>query len=185
VPILPLSTPRLIIRDFVSADIPSLMDIATHPRFAGYRQFRPAHIAEDVTSFILNAINFQKSFVGPRQVYRVGICLKDNPERVIGYCVFFGWHSEGSERSDQVGYFIHPDLQNKGYITEALQEIIKFYFLDYPSRNIWAQAHPDNASSIRVLEKLGFQKHTKIKIDVHGSEEPRWAFRLNRNRFST
>jgi len=57
---LPLSTPRLILRDFILTDIPRMIGIANHPKFPGYRKFRPSYIADDVTSYIKEAISLQQ-----------------------------------------------------------------------------------------------------------------------------
>ncbi|MNO78473.1 putative ribosomal N-acetyltransferase YdaF [compost metagenome] len=55
-----------------------------------------------------------------------------------------------------VGYFIAPDEQNKGYMTAAMKLILKFSFRALGLHRIQAAILPHNHSSRRVLEKSGF-----------------------------
>ena len=55
-PQLPLTTPRLILRDFIQEDIPAIIAIANHSEFSGYLRFHPEKISQDVTCYIEEAI---------------------------------------------------------------------------------------------------------------------------------
>ncbi len=57
-----------------------------------------------------------------------------------------------------LGYILHPDHWNDGLMTEALAEICDWAMnrRDPPIDRITADTFPDNAASIRVLEKLAF-----------------------------
>ncbi len=171
---LPLLTPRLVIRDLVFEDIPHLIETATHPDFSGYRQFRPTHVSEDVKKYIEKAIEFQKPDASSktREIYRLAICLKEDRQQPIGCCVFHGW-TQVSKDNDQIGYFLHPLHQRKGYMRESVQFLLSEYFLRFPERAVYATAHPSNVTSIKVLEKLGFSRFGTKTIEVNGIEEPR------------
>jgi RimJ/RimL family protein N-acetyltransferase len=165
-------------RDFTSGDAPNIASIVKHPNFGGYRRLRPEHVTEDVQIFIKDAIAQQYPKNGLRDIYRLAICLKNNPQEIIGYCVFHGWNSAPKEDDHHLGYFLNPEYKGQGYITEAVYFVIKAYFLQYPDRRVCAQAHPNNLASQRILEKLGFKKTGSITIDVHNIQEPRLTYRI-------
>jgi len=56
-----------------------------------------------------------------------------------------------------VGYSTDIAVQNKGYMTEALEAGINFIFNTVGLHRIEANIMPRNISSLRVVEKLGFQ----------------------------
>ena len=57
-----------------------------------------------------------------------------------------------------MGYDLHVDYWNKGYITEALSEIVNFGFDTLEINRIEAEVMQGNVASERVLSKLGFTK---------------------------
>ncbi|WP_018933105.1 GNAT family N-acetyltransferase [Gracilibacillus lacisalsi] len=80
---------------------------------------------------------------------------KDN-DTVIGDIGFKG--KPDSENTIEVGYGIVPSLQGKGCATEAVKEIILWAFTSNSVKRITAECENNNVASIRVLEKLGFNR---------------------------
>lgn len=183
-PNLPLVTSRLILRDFVQKDIPDVIAIASHSKFSGYLRFHPERISHDVISYIQEAIELQKldETTSSREIFRLAIGLKEDPTHVIGCCVFHGWN-KSSDDHDQIGYFIHPEHQGRGYATEAMSYLLAAYFSQYPDRKVDAIVRLDNIGSQKVLEKLGFLKSGEKIIDVHGVQEPRFIYSLRAQDF--
>ncbi|MGE0078098.1 MAG: GNAT family N-acetyltransferase [Bacteroidales bacterium] len=62
----------------------------------------------------------------------------------------------------EIGYGIHERFQGKGYMTEAIREIIKWAFNQKEVRAVIAETDSDNISSHRVLEKCGFSKYNQV-----------------------
>ena len=56
----------------------------------------------------------------------------------------------------EIGYGIHPDYQNRGYITEVVQALVDWAFAQTACRKVTAETRRDNPASQRVLEKSGF-----------------------------
>lgn len=177
-PQLPIINPRLILRDFVREDIPAIQQIVSDPAFTGYSRFRPENVQEDVIAYIEEAISFQKPVGKIRDVFKLAICHKDDASVAIGCCVFDGWHQI---LDDQLGYFIHPLYQGKGYAIEAMRFLLKAYFICYPLRNTGAIVHPENYASQKLLEKLGLFYIGSTTISVFGREEPRLQYSGGRN----
>lgn len=54
------------------------------------------------------------------------------------------------------GYKLDKNEQRKGYMTEALREMVRIAFEEYKLHRIEANIMPRNKASIRVVEKSGF-----------------------------
>lgn len=71
------------------------------------------------------------------------------------------------------GYKLDKDEQGKGYMTEALGEIVRIAFDKYKLHRIEANIMPRNKASIRVVEKAGFIKEgtSKKYLRINGKWE--------------
>ncbi|MDN3015671.1 GNAT family N-acetyltransferase [Paenibacillus sp. BSR1-1] len=87
-----------------------------------------------------------------------GVWLVINKENnaIIGDIGFKG--KPDSENIVEVGYGIVPAAQNKGYATEAVNEILKWAFSSGNVKTIVAECLIDNITSIKVLEKLNMKR---------------------------
>ena len=63
---------------------------------------------------------------------------------------------EVEENYAEVGYELHPDYQQRGFMTEALQEVIHFGFDNLKLKIIEAFTHKNNSASITLLENQNF-----------------------------
>jgi RimJ/RimL family protein N-acetyltransferase len=71
--------------------------------------------------------------------------------------------------SYQIGFRIVPQARGRGYCTEAARVLIRHLF-ESGVKCVTAEANPDNKSSRRVLEKLGFSEvgFKENGIEVNG-----------------
>lgn len=77
-------------------------------------------------------------------------------EQVIGYLSFANI-IRGAFQSCHLGYKIDYRMTNKGLMTEALREAIRFAFEELRLHRIEANIMPRNMPSRRVVAKLGFE----------------------------
>lgn len=61
-----------------------------------------------------------------------------------------------------IGYWIGKQYQGKGIATECVKLVVNYAFDVLELEEISAYVFPDNNSSIRVLEKNGFEKTKKV-----------------------
>ena len=82
----------------------------------------------------------------------------DNPLDLIierdGVCI----GKAGFWTPPEIGYILHPDHWGQGLATEALSAVIEALFVTTDHDQAIADVDPDNAASLRLLEKLGFQR---------------------------
>ena len=87
------------------------------------------------------------------------VALKETGEP-IGIC---GLVKRDSLPDADIGYAFLPAYWRKGYALEATTAIKRHAFTVLGHQQLLAIVNPENASSIRVLEKI------RLKIQAHGS----------------
>ena len=101
---------------------------------------------------------------------RYYIFHRENPEKIIG-CVNFHEIKRGAFCSCQIGYKIHHEFCNQGIGTNAVSKMIEYVFAESGLHRVEAMIHPENAPSIALAEKVGFQREgTAIKAVKLGGE---------------
>jgi ribosomal-protein-alanine N-acetyltransferase len=150
-----LETERLTLRDFSLKDIPAVFEMYTRPDINKWLSHEPMQSIEEAEQRVRSRIGLFENGFG----YRWAITFKRAPETVIGSCGYF--HVRVSTHTYEIGYEIHPHHWHKGFMTEALTAILDYSFGDAtpnPVHRFEALVDPKNVASIRLLEKLGFQK---------------------------
>ncbi|QOS78838.1 GNAT family N-acetyltransferase [Paenibacillus sp. JNUCC31] len=98
--------------------------------------------------------------------YSFGIFLKATQE-LIGEISLFELVLDHTDKWI-VGYVLDQGHNGKGYMSEALQMVLKFAFDEAGIKRVEAGALPDNIGSIRVLRKAGFQEIGRQNIKIKG-----------------
>ena len=82
--------------------------------------------------------------------------VQKNAQTVIGYCGFHRWNQKHARA--ELGYELFEKFRGQGYMTEAMKALVAFGFQKMSLHRIEAQIDPHNQGSIRVVQKLGFEK---------------------------
>lgn len=79
----------------------------------------------------------------------------------------------GNFKSCFLGYKLDKDEINNGYMTEAISRTVQVMFEDFNLHRIEANVVPRNARSLRVMEKLGFEREgfSKRYLEINGKWE--------------
>ena len=146
-----IETERLILRRFEAADASACFkNWMSDARVTEFLRWLP-HESEAETARILNMwidcyknLPFYQWAIVPKELGEpIGsisvVSVKEKTETIhIGYCIGFDWWG-------------------KGYTSEALAAIIKFFFESVGALRIESQCDPENRASGRVMEKCGMQ----------------------------
>jgi ribosomal-protein-alanine N-acetyltransferase len=91
-----------------------------------------------------------------------GIALLNDPQLIGTICL---WNFSTDCLIAEVGYGLSPEFQNQGMMTEALNCVIEYGFLELELEKIEAFTHGKNESSKKILAKTGFRyiQHRKDK----------------------
>ena len=86
----------------------------------------------------------------------------------------------GVAQTGQVGYWIGVNHAGKGMMAEALQLVVRFAFDTLRLHRVEAACIPDNARSIRVLEKAGFRREGLLRsyLRINGVWQDHYLYAL-------
>lgn len=59
--------------------------------------------------------------------------------------------------SFEIGYWLHVDHQNQGYMTEALNAVIRYAFIQFKANRLGILCDVNNLRSYTLAERLGFK----------------------------
>lgn len=154
-----LVTPRLVLRPPRTTDLPELRRVlrsnAAHLR--PWSATPPA--GEDPHS--ITAIS--RTIVRNRREWKRGqayvFLMTDRADegRILGR-IALGGVLLGAFRNGTLGYWIDGEHQGRGLTTEAVRAVTAFAFEHAGLHRVQAAVMPSNASSHRVLTKLGYRK---------------------------
>lgn len=152
-----IKTERLFMRTLTLEDIEAVFNHFSVPevtRFMDIDVCKDLYEAEEIIAF-----HVQDSGC------RYGLFSKENQE-LVGTCGFHCWSNEGGETKAEIGFDLSPRYWGKGYMQEALKEIIRIGFdlmnLDY----IEATTEVENFQSQKLLMKVGFHPEAQLKDDL-------------------
>jgi len=66
----------------------------------------------------------------------------------------------------EIGYWIGEPYWGRGYATDAVRQCLKFAFEELNLLRVYANIYEYNTGSMKVLEKVGFEKEAVIKSSV-------------------
>ncbi|MFT3919020.1 GNAT family N-acetyltransferase [Cloacibacterium sp.] len=107
--------------------------------------------------FQMAEFSFQKN-----EAFIFGIREKENL-KLIGAV---GLHLDNSNNKAEVGYWLGKSFWNKGYVSEALQKVLKFGFEELNLNKIYASHFLHNPASGKVLEKCGFVFEAVLQQEI-------------------
>jgi RimJ/RimL family protein N-acetyltransferase len=81
--------------------------------------------------------------------------------QIVGSIGLF--HADWEVRSAEIGYGVRADERGKGYATEALGAVARWALTEGGVQRAWLTANTDNAASVRVAEKAGFQREGTLR----------------------
>ena len=62
----------------------------------------------------------------------------------------------------ELGYALHPDYHGKGIMQETMKEVLDYGFKIMKLHSVEANVNPENAASIKLLERNGLKETTSI-----------------------
>lgn len=105
------------------------------------------------------------------------ITLKRGADELIG-CIEL-WPDDGASR-DQRGFWIDPEFQGRGLMTEAADRVTEFAFLELGWPHLWLSNAESNRQSARIKEKQGARLIDREPCRYVGGEAMRMVWLLER-----
>lgn len=76
----------------------------------------------------------------------------------------------------EIGYELHPDYWRRQLMQEAIGVVLRHAFAELGLYRIGAVTYPENISSNRLLEKLGFTREGRLRGYLHQRNQSHDAF---------
>lgn len=151
-------TDRLVIRQVrPDRDLDALHELFANPSVAEYTDtgpFRSRHEAIEVMEWIGGIFDRKEGM-------RWAIAQRDDVDLLVGTAGFNTWTRWNS--SAEIGYDLAESCWGQGLMVEALRPILDFGFARMALNRIEADVTIGNFASVRVLEKLGFQREGLLR----------------------
>lgn len=154
-----LFTSRTRLRRLARSDLNNLARLQTDPDVVRFTRARIPQTLDEIESRLSSWINAQAAD-RPLGIWVAE--LRDGGE-------FFGWFMLRKSEFDfpELGFMISKNHWGKGLTSEVSQALVDWAFKDLGLPGVSAVTDRENVASIRILEKLGFQKmETKMKHDL-------------------
>lgn len=143
-----LETPRLILRPIEKKDAPSVFEYATNELVGPNAGWKPHQSLYEAEKFIEYCIK-KREFGQPGNY---AIVLKSEG-KMIGTIEVHSY----KEHKGEIGFVLHPDYWNQGYMTEAAKMVIIYAFEILQLERLSYNHFLENERSKRVCQKLEFQ----------------------------
>ncbi len=144
-----LETERLVLRQLVQGDAPSIFGIKSDPETMTYMETPPmADVSEAAASIASEAEGF-----AAKESLKWAVTLRGHG-RLIGVCTLFRISAES--RRAEIGYFLGRLYWGNGYNHEALTRIVEYGFGELNLNRIEADLDPQNLASAKAVRRLGF-----------------------------
>lgn len=146
-----IETERLILRKYNMDDLQDLFEYLSDEKVVEYEPYKPMSI-EEVKDELEWRISTDEM---------IAVELKNN-HKMIGN-VYLG---KRDFNTLEIGYVFNKSYWGNGYAKESCKAVIDNAFTEGVHR-IFAECDPNNPSSWRLLEALGFQREAFFKKNVY------------------
>lgn len=148
-----LRTQRLVLRPVAPGDEAALWPFVSQPDFPRFMNWNAHRDHEETATLVAELARARESgtdftFVIEHEGTLVGMIGLHGITRVHR-----AWRVDRAE----MGFWIGPPHQNRGFVTEAARAVLRHGFEELALHKITIGCISDNASSRRVIEKLGFR----------------------------
>jgi len=151
-----LETARLLLRPLAAGDLDFVFQHFSDPEVGRYLvDEEPLTTREEAQAIV----DFYGS-PGPK-TYNRWVIVRKADLQAIGTCGFHRWNKQ--HHRAEIGYDLAPSAWRQGFMTEALTAVLEHGFAQLQLNRIEALVHPKNEASVRLLERLGFQKEGLLR----------------------
>jgi len=146
-----LQTQRLELREFELSDQDAVQEYAGDPAVTRWTSWGPN--TPEMTRSVLRMWSEERKR-RPRVEWPMAVVRRDDGVLVGGTgLTHVNWESGEAE----FGYVLRRSAWKCGFATEAGREVVRWALDELGLKRLIAHCSPENAASLRVLEKLGFR----------------------------
>lgn len=152
----PIYTPRLYLRAMRASDALELHELFSDKRITDHLLMsRKVHLDETRSFMRVAYLSHVQQGIPEAMV----VCLRESG-KVIG---IVNIHTIKHEEIGELGFMMHADYQNQGYMSEAVQAFIERVFANLDLRRLEVMHEEHNTASKRVIEHCGFVYEGRLR----------------------
>lgn len=160
-----IETDRLLLREVFESDVNAIFDCWMQDEdVSRYMWWKASNDISEAQGFV----DFELQNIDNDKWKRWIIELKDTGE-IIGTCLVF-YNDEDIENHWDISYNLGKKYWGKGYVTEAMREVMKFAEHELQMRECITTYAKVNTASACVLRKLGFVDEKEIPYECSGGD---------------
>ena len=147
-----IETERLILRPWEESDAESLYEYAKDPAIGPIAGWPPHQSVDESLNIIRNVFKGEQCYA---------ICEKGNDKAIGAIELMLKGHTNMTDKEDEceLGYWLGKPFWGRGYMPEAVRELLRHGFENLGMTTIWCGYYDGNEKSKRVQEKVGFVYH--------------------------
>lgn len=147
-----IETERLILRPWTESDAESLYEYAKEPAVGPIAGWPPHQSVDESLKIIQTVLTGAQCYA---------ICEKDNDKAIGAIELKLKGHTDMTDKEDEceLGYWLGKPFWGRGYMPEAVRELLRYGFENLGMSTIWCGYYDGNEKSKRVQEKVGFTYH--------------------------
>jgi len=156
-PCFQITTERLHLRAWSSADVPSFQPIAQDPRVMKY--IGPGRTWTDlqVENFITRQIELQQQLG-----FSLWPIFHQADDLLVGFC---GLQPLGDTGEIEIGWWLAVAYWGQGLATEAAKKALDYGLNELDLRRIVSIAQPANTASTNIMQKLGMKFERRMEYN--------------------
>lgn len=166
--VLPLTTRRLVLRDYAVADAAAVFAYTQDPT---YWQFQSAEAPTSAQIGTLLQWVVKEQAVAPRTMFFLAAARKDSGE-IVGEGVLKIINPVESQ--GEIGFGVAPKYWRQGYGAEIAAMLVEVSFKHFKLHRVAAQCNPNNKGSIRIMQKMGMAREGLLR-DIHHAHGRWWS----------
>lgn len=155
-----LTTERLVLRNVERSDVKEMFFQRSDESVMKYIDRERAKTEAEALAFIEMLLGL----VEKNESITWAITLKGN-DKLLGTICY--WNIQKENDRAEVGYALHPEVQGKGIMQEALTCILDYGFTILNLHSVEANVNPGNEASIRLLERNNFVREGYFKENYY------------------
>ncbi|MDQ3050992.1 MAG: GNAT family N-acetyltransferase [Bacteroidota bacterium] len=110
----------------------------------------------------LEKLRFKQGMTMSGKTFLYFHLVEKSSSQVLGWCGYHTWFK--LHRRAEIGYVLNEDAyKRKGYMKEALPEVIRYGFEEMDLNRIEALVSPDNNPSLKLINNNGFTREGLLR----------------------
>jgi RimJ/RimL family protein N-acetyltransferase len=160
----PIRTARTVLRPFASGDLTDVMayqHVESVVRYLGWAAMTPAESARYLEERMAMT-RLASDTTGVAYAVDPGMAASQE-SRLVGEIILL--MDSAPDARLEIGWIFHPDVQGRGYASEAARAVIDLCFTTLRAHRVIAKLDPRNGPSARLTERLGMRHEGVMRED--------------------